>query len=107
MAAKVNKPTLAKPATKTLEAFRKVHDRSVTVPNKIRAGLADLEAKEGPEAWEYEADFVKRATISQTDLGQFRAQFEDHIVEARVKSNTKRVWFVNTAHAKKMREAIS
>jgi hypothetical protein len=93
---------------KTLASFRAQHDRNVTVPAKFKATLEALERAEGPEAWEYEAEFAKRGSISQTDLGQYRSQFEAHIVETRSKGgSTKRVWFVNPAHAKKMREAIS
>jgi hypothetical protein len=104
MAAKVTKP-VAKPK-KNLDAFRATHDRNVTVPNKIRAGLDALAKAEGPEAWEYEADFVKRAQISQTDLGQFRSNFEDHIVETKGRVS-KRVWFADVTTAATARDAIS
>lgn len=107
MAAKVIKPKpIPRAVKKNLDAFRATHDRNVTVPNKIRAGLDSLAKAEGAEGWEYEADFVKRASLSQTDLGQFRAQFEDHIVETKGKS-AKRVWFADVSTASKAREAIS
>lgn len=96
----------AKPAKKNLDAFRSVHDKNVTIPNKIRAGLAALEKAEGSEAWEYEGEFVKRSGISQTDLGAFRSQFEDHIVETNGKA-AKRVWFVDVKTAATARDAIS
>jgi hypothetical protein len=96
----------AKPAKKNLDAFRSVHDKNVTIPNKIRAGLTALKKAEGAEAWEYEGEFVKRAGIAQTDLGAFRSQFEDHIVETKGKS-AKRVWFVDAETAATARDAIS
>jgi hypothetical protein len=96
----------AKPAKKNLDAFRSVHDKNVTIPNKIRAGLAALEKAEGSEGWEYEGEFVKRAGLSQSDLGAFRGQFDEHIVETKGKS-AKRVWFVSVDTASTAREAIS
>lgn len=94
------------PAKKNLDAFRNVHDRNVTVPNRITVALAALAKAEGPEGWEYEADFVKRAGLSQTDLGAYRGQFEAHIVETKGKS-AKRVWFADPDTAETAREAIS
>jgi hypothetical protein len=96
----------AKAAKKNLDSFRSIHDRSVTVPNKIKAGLAALRKADGAEGWEYEADFVKRAGLSQTDLGAYRGQFEAHIVETKGKS-AKRVWFADPGTAATAREAIS
>lgn len=92
--------------TKNLAAFRATHDRNVTVPAKIKSTLEALEKAEGPEAWEYEAEFMKRGTISSTDIGQFREQFAAHIVETKGK-NPKRVWFVSTKTAATARTAIS
>lgn len=105
MAAKVSK-SAAKPAKKTLDAFRNVHDRNVTIPAKIKAGLADLEGKEGAEAWEYEHEFTKRAGIGQADIGKFREQFDEHVVRTNGK-NPKNVWFVSPKTAEAARVAIS
>lgn len=90
---------------KNLEAFRAAHDPNVTVPNKFRDGFASLLKEKSEGAWEYEADFVKRAKLSQTELGKFRAQFGDHVVETKGKS-AKRAWFADKDDAAKMREAI-
>lgn len=89
---------------KTIADFRAAHDVNVIVPNKIRGALASM-LKEGPEHWEYEADFVKRAGISQTQIGLFREQFNDHVVEAPGTSgrNGRRAWFADTKAAKKLR----
>ncbi len=87
---------------KTLVDFRSAHDKNVIVPNKIRAALAAM-LKEGPENYEYEVDFIRRAGISNTDMGLFRDQFEKaHIVEVGG-SSKKRVWFADPKVAKKAR----
>lgn len=81
---------------KTLADFKAAHDRSVIVPNKIRVALAAM-LKEGPEQYEYETDFIKRAAISQADMGEFRDQFVKYIVmTAAVHGRAgRRVWFAD------------
>lgn len=95
---------MAKATAKTLNDFRAAHDRNVIVPNKIRTAL-DAMQKEGPEHWEYEADFIVRAKISQTDIGLFRDQFEAHIVETDKgkASRGKRIWFASIKVAARAR----
>jgi hypothetical protein len=92
----------AKPK-KDLNAFRALHDRNVVVPDKIKKGLEAL--KKSGDAWEYEGEFMKRAAISQTDLGAYRSQFDEHIVETKGKSG-KRAWFYDKKAAAEMRAAI-
>lgn len=89
---------------KTLADFRTAHDQNVIIPNKIRTALAAM-LKEGPEQWEYEADFMRRAGIGQVQIGQFRDQFEDHIaLTATVHGvKAKRVWFADPKVAKRVR----
>jgi hypothetical protein len=89
---------------KTLADFRAQHDPDVVVPNKIKAALASL-AKEGAEAWDYEMDFMKRAGISTTQVGAFREQFSDHVVEARTVGgkSPRKVWFADPKVAAKAR----
>jgi hypothetical protein len=90
---------------KTIADFRVLHDVNVIVPNKITTALAAM-LKEGPEQWDYEGDFIKRAGISQTQLGAFREQFIDHIIEAPSGSsgrNARRVWVADSKIAKKLR----
>ncbi len=92
---------------KTIADFRSAHDANVIVPNKIRAALAAM-LKEGTEQWDYEGDFIKRSGISTTQMGQFREQFLDHIVEAGGVGSgrsPKRVWFADPKVAKKIRGA--
>ena len=90
-----------KKAPKTLADFRSAHDRNVIVPAKIKAALAKM-AEEGAENWEYEKELIALAGISVTDLGQFRDQFEAHIVSTTGK-NPKKVWFATVKAAKAAR----
>lgn len=92
----------AKSAGKSLNDFRAAHDKNVIVPTKIRKAFSDMLA-ENPENWAYESDLMKRAGISQTDIGMFRDQFLDHVVETSGKS-AKRVWFASAKVAAKVRE---
>lgn len=75
-----------------LAAFRAAHDTNVIIPAKLRAALADLEAKDGPQSWEYEAEFLKRAKVANAQLGAFRDEFAEHVVEVGGR-NPKRIWF--------------
>lgn len=86
---------------KTLADFRAAHDRNVIVPAKIRKALAEMEA-EHAENWDYELDFMRRAGLSQTDMGAFRPQFADHVVEVSGK-NPKKVWFASAKIAERAR----
>lgn len=85
---------MAKQTPKTLADFKSAYDPNVKIPTRIREGLVSL-AKEGPEAWEFEVDFIKRCGLSVTQFAAFREPFSDHIVETRPErtSNVKRVWF--------------
>lgn len=93
-----------KKQARTVADFRAAHDPSVIVPTKIQRAL-DAIANEGAENWEYEADFVKRADISQSQLGQYRDQFAKHIVETSVQHGraSRRVWFGSAKVAAKVR----
>ena len=95
---------MSKKQPRTLADYRAAHDPSVIVPSRIRAALAAM-VKEGRENWEYEAEFMKRAALSPTQMGQFREQFAAHIVLApgRHQRNPKRIWFGDlkaAAHAR-------
>lgn len=92
---------MASTKPKTLSDFKSAHDRNTVVPAKINKALIAM-LKEHAESWEYEKDFMTRAGISTTDLGQFRDQFEQHIVVASGK-NPKKVWFADPKIAKKAR----
>lgn len=94
----------AKKPAKTIADFRAAHDPAVIVPNRITTALAGL-LSEGPEQWEYEVDFIKRAGISPVQIGQFRDQFKDYIVETSNSSRRTgvRVWFGSVKAAAKAR----
>jgi hypothetical protein len=90
------------PKTKRLADYQNKHDKSVTVPRAIRDTLAAM-AKEAPDAWEYDADFLRRAGVAQSEIGAYRDQFADHIVMTGGKQ-TKRVWVATAKEAKKFRD---
>lgn len=92
-----------KPSSASLESFRSAYDKNVIVPKKIIDALAGM-LKEGAESWCHESELLKRAGISTTDLGAFRAQFEKHIVEVGGSRNGKRVWFADPKVADKARK---
>lgn len=82
-----------------MAAFRAAHDKNVIVPAKIRAAFAAM-LKESPEAWRYEGEIITLARISTTDMGAFREQFKDHIIDTTGKAG-KRVWFADPKMAVK------
>ena len=92
---------------KTLAAFRELHDKNVVIPARLNAALKALAKEDGPEAWEYEAEFLKRAGVSNNEIGPFREQFEPHVVEAPQRGKSpKRAWFPDVKNARAMREKI-
>ena len=87
----------AKPAGKTLDDFRRLHDKSYIIPKKIQDFL-----KEMPDLWEYESEICKKAGVAPADLAPYRDQFEPHIVFLR--RENKRAWGKTPAIAASMRE---
>lgn len=83
---------------KSLSDFRSAYDKSYIVPKKVRAGLSALGS-----SWEYEVDFAKSITVSLGDLGMFRDEFADHIVQVK---EGRRIWAGTKALAQQMREMI-
>lgn len=94
------KTPVKKDTKKTLKDFRKAHDRSYIVPERIKEALKQL----GSDSWEYETVFVKMVGIGQTELNIYRDQFEDYVVET--KRGGKRVWAGSKGLAEKMREMV-
>lgn len=87
----------------TIADFKAKFDPSVVVPNKIRAALAGM-LSEGPEHWEYELDFLKRADVSPTQFAQFREMFEKYMLVVRESGKCeRRVWFGCAKVAAKVR----
>lgn len=95
---------MKKTTAKNVASYRAAHDPAVIVPTKIRAALAAM-LKEGPEQWEYESDFIRRAGIAGLQMPQYRDKFADHIVEAPGAhgKTPRRVWFANAKVAAKVR----
>lgn len=83
---------------KSIEDFRKAHDKSFIVPAKIKDGLAQL-----GESWEYEAEFIRRCSLCQTDMAAYRERFEDHFIIIGGK-NPKRIWAGTKKLADQLRE---
>lgn len=95
---------MSKKIARTVADFRAAHDPDVVVPNKIRKALADM-VVEGPEHYEYENEFVKRAGVGQQQLATYRDEFVAHIVEAPGRHGRagRRVWFGSAKAAAKVR----
>lgn len=85
---------------RSLDDFRKTHDKSYVVPEKIKAGLAKL----GKDGWEYESDFIRICGVSQQDFSRFRSQFEDYFLLVGGRNHPKRVWAGSVELAAKMTE---
>ena len=96
---------MTKNTTKTVADFRSAHDPNVIIPTKINAALAAMR-KEGPEQWDYEGDFLRRAGINVTQLSRFRDQFSAYVIEASGVNNkaARRIWFGDCKVASKIRE---
>lgn len=94
-------------AKKDLAAFRAAFDPNVIIPNKIRAAFESLAKAEGPDAWEKEVDFMRRAGINHQTIAPHRDTFKAHIVEAKDKSRPVLVWFVDVKKAAEMRKALA
>jgi len=98
-AAKPDAPASAK--GKTLADFRAQYDKSFIVPQRVREGLRKL----GASGWEYEVEFAKIAGVSLADLGRFRDQFADYVIQ--IGRDSRRAWAGSKAMAQAMREALS
>ena len=95
---------IVKGKAKTLADFKSEFDPTVKIPASIQQALTSL-AKEGPEAWEYEQDFIRRVGTSSTYFAQYRDQFIEHAVDLpRSRSSQRsRVWFGDKKVAAKAR----
>jgi hypothetical protein len=82
---------------RSLAEFKQTYDKNTIIPQKVRAALKELGT-----AWEYEAEFIKRADISYTDLAAFRDMFSDHVVI--VKRENKKIWCGTVAFANQLKE---
>lgn len=83
---------------RSLADFRRVYDKDLIIPARIRAAIKEL----GAGGWEYEQGFVKIAGVSTQDLGNYRDQFADHIVTIK----ERRAWAGSKETATKMRSML-
>ena len=93
-----DKPT-AKTAGRSLTEFRATYDKDTIVPQRIREGIRALAG-----GWEYESAFAKLAGVSLSDLGNYREQFEQHIVT--IRRDGKRAWASTPKMAAAMKEML-
>ena len=84
---------------RSLSDFRNTYDVDTIIPAKVKTALKELGA-----SWEYESEFVKRAGVSYSDLGNYRDAFADHVVI--VRKDHKRVWAGTVAFANQLREML-
>jgi len=90
---------------RTAEDFRKEHDQSYIVPERIRAGLAEL-----GDSWEYEIDFQKRIGCNAPMLAPYREQFADHMVEIKRRpgrSHSRFAWCGSVKLATTLRDMVN
>lgn len=94
--------TAPKKGTKTLADFRAAHDRKFIIPEKIKAGIAQL----GKGGWEYEAAFARDICgINTNDLADFRDMFEQYTFQTKGRgTGSKRVWAGSPELAKQMQD---
>ena len=84
---------------KSLADFAAVYDKDTIIPSKIKAALKSL-----GNSWEYERDFVSRAGVTYTDLGNYREMFAEHVVT--IKRDSKRVWAGTVEFAEQIRDMV-
>lgn len=93
----------------TIADLRAVHDKSVVIPNRIKAALNQLHAS--GDAWIYESDFMRlcKPPVSGQDIARFRDQFQDFWAEmpsVNGKNQVRRVWFATKSAADEWKESI-
>jgi transposase len=84
---------------RSLSDFRQAFDKDTIIPAKIKEGLKELGA-----SWEYETEFTRRCLISQSDVGNYRELFADHVVF--IRRENKRVWAGTKSLAAEMRSIV-
>lgn len=94
---------------RTIADLRATHDKSVVIPNRIKAAIAALAGS--ADEWIYEVDFMKLAKppLGSQDIAKFRDQFADFWAEmpsTNGKSQVRRVWFATKKAADEWRESI-
>lgn len=94
-----------RPKARTVGDYRATYDLDVIVPNKIRAGLAEL-LKIGPEHYEFDEGFRSLCGLQAAQLSAYRDMFRNHWFfppTTNGHKNPKRVWFGNAKVAARLR----
>lgn len=87
---------------RSLESFKQEFDRATIIPSKIRAALTAM-----GDTWLYETEFIKQAGVSTPELGDYRDQFNDHVLEVRARGKApRRIWAGTVKLATKMRGMV-
>jgi hypothetical protein len=89
---------------KGIQDLRAAYDSRFIIPDRVGKGLESL-LKCGPESWEYEQEFCKRANISTVLIGRFRDKFKDFVVETGG-HKSKYIWCCSKKLAKRAKELI-
>lgn len=98
------KPAAA--SANNLTTLRAKHDPVVVTVAKCEAQLSKLRAQ-GPEAWQYEKDFLQGAGIGMTHVRHVREKYAKYTAVVREiggKSEGKTVWFHNPKLAATIRK---
>lgn len=89
---------------KTIADLRNAHDKKVVNPRRVEAALAAM-LRDGKENYEYEAEFLKLASLAQKDITDVRKVFAKHVVVAtglNSKKASRNVWFADAKVAAKV-----
>lgn len=97
-----------KPATgsaPTLASLRAKHDPLTVTKAKVEAQLTKLRAQ-GPEAWQYEVDFLRAAGIGNTHISLIREPYRKFTAEVHEigKKSARTVWFHDAKFAAVIRK---
>lgn len=92
--------------SRNLSSFHAEFDRKVQIRKRLKEALATL-LKMGKEEWRSERELINTARVSCKDIGEFRSEFESHIVTVpgagRGKA-VKMIWFADPKVAAKVRQ---
>lgn len=94
---------------RTAADFEAAHDKSIIVPNAIRAGIAAM-LKLGPQHFEYDEGFRALSGLQASELAAYRDQFKQYWLITPGRSSNKggkRAWFGNPKLAAKYREKFN
>jgi hypothetical protein len=91
--------------SRDLSAFKNEFDKKLQIRQRLIAALAALR-KQGKEEWRTERELVDTAGVSCKNIGEFRKEFEAHIVTVPSKNRgrEKTIWFADPKVAAKVRQ---